>query len=336
MKRSATLTIGIDLGGTQIKGGLCDDQHGAIVWHSTDTQAGGGVDHVIRRIVALIDELVRRAGVKKGQIRGVGIGAPGPLSVAAGVIHSAPNLPGWVNVPLRQLVAEATGLPVVVENDANAAAYGEFVAGAGRQAHSLVLLTLGTGIGGGIVLEGRLWRGADDAAGEIGHMVIAPDGRPCSCGQQGCLERYASASAVAELFIEAARAGAQTLLREQIAGGAAIDAREVLRAGDQGCPLAVRIWEQTCRRLAQACVNLERVLSPELVLLGGGLAQAGERLLHPVRRHFLELRWKLTPGRTRIELATLGTQAGFIGAAALAARRGRGGSTGRARRSPDG
>lgn len=314
----AHCTIGIDLGGTNIKGGVCAEDGTLLVHHSIETQADAGFEHVFARIVGLVDELLRRSSLSKADVLGVGIGAPGPLSHADGVIHNAPNLPGWVNIPLRERLSEVTQLPVVLENDANAAAFGEFVAGAGKEVSSLVMLTLGTGIGGGIVLDGRLWRGCDDCAAEIGHTVIVPGGRPCPCGQEGCLERYASAHAAAERLVEAVQAGEESSLRSDIQSGEPLDARDVQRAAEQGDQLAARIWDETCYYLALGCINIERVLGPELIVLTGGLTNAGERLLSPVRAHFHKLRWKLTLPSLEIVIAALGAEAGTIGAAALA------------------
>jgi glucokinase len=315
---TAGYTVGIDLGGTNIKGGVCAPDGALKLRRSIDTQAAGGVEHVLGRMAQLVDELMREARLTKADILGVGVGAPGPMSHAAGVIHSTPNMPGWVNIPLRERFSSMTGLRVVLENDANAAAFGEYVAGAGRETRSLVMLTLGTGIGGGIVLDGKLWRGQFDNAGEVGHMVMVPRGRACPCGQRGCLERYASANAVAERLCEAVRAGEDSVLKPKVQANEAFDARHVLAAADAGDALAVRIWDETCEYLALAIVNLRHLLNPELVVLAGGLINAGARLLEPIRAHFERLSWKIAPDAPRIALATLGESAGTIGAAALA------------------
>jgi glucokinase len=315
---SATYTIGIDLGGTNIKGGLCDERGHVRMRHTVTTQADRGVDHVLRRMVQLVDELLRRAGIARQDCVGVGVGAPGPMSHARGIIYSAPNLPGFVDVPLRDRFAQLTGLPVVLENDANAAAYGEFAVGAGRDVRTLVLLTLGTGIGGGIVLDGKLWRGAFDNAGEVGHMVLVPGGRPCPCGQQGCFERYASANAVAERLTEAVKAGEPSMLQPKVLAGDPFDARDVLAVIDGGDALAARIWDETCSYLALGLVNLRHLINPQLIVLAGGLINAGPRLLNPVQQHFDRLSWTIAPDAPRIAFAMLGTDAGTIGAALLA------------------
>lgn len=315
---SATYTIGIDLGGTNIKGGICDERGELLIRHMIDTEAARGCEHVIQRMALLVDELLRLAKLGKERIMGIGIGAPGPMSHAEGIVHHAPNLPGWTNVPLRDRFATLSGRPVTLENDANAAAFGEFAAGAGKDVRDMVMLTLGTGLGGGIVMDGKLWRGHFDNAGEIGHAIIVPNGRPCPCGQRGCLERYASANAVAERLREAVHAGERSLLTSRIVTGEPFDARDVLAAMEQGDALALRIWDETCYYLALSVVNAQHVLNPELVVFAGGLINAGPRLLNPVREHFNRLSWKIAPDAPKIALATLGTDAGTIGAAMLA------------------
>lgn len=311
-------TIGIDLGGTNIKGGVLSADNKLLISDSIATEADHGSEHVIGRMAGLVASLMKQGGLSKADVGAVGVGAPGPMSHAAGLIHSAPNLPGFVNLPLRDRLAKLCGLPVVLENDANAAAFGEFAAGAGAAVQDMVMFTLGTGVGGGIILGGKLVRGHFDNAGEVGHAIIVPGGRPCPCGQLGCLERYASANAVAERLKEAVEAGATCSLASHIARGDELDARHVVAAADAGDQLAQRIWDETCYYLALGVVNIQHMVNPELVVFAGGLVHAGDRLLLPVREHFKRLVWKSAPDAPRIELATLGNDAGTIGAAALA------------------
>jgi glucokinase len=318
MPDDATFTIGIDLGGTYIKGGVCDASGRLVQRQSTATRAEQGYRHVLARIAELVEQLVTEAGLARRQIAGVGVGTPGPMSHARGVIYGAPNLPGWVNVPARDDLQALIDLPVTLENDANAAAFGEFTAGAARDVQDMVMLTLGTGIGGGVVLGGKLLRGHFDNAGEIGHTIVAPGGRPCPCGQRGCIERYASANAVAERVREAISGGESSALAETVARDEAFDARDVLAAAKAGDALSARIWSETCEHLAVCIVNVQHVLNPEMVVFAGGLINAGDDLLGPVREHFAAQTWKLAPDAPHIALATLGTDAGTIGAAALA------------------
>ena len=311
-------TIGIDLGGTNIKAGILDEKEVLVCRRSIATEADRGFEHVFGRLVGLVDDLLEQAGLGKADVCAIGFGTPGPMSHEKGVIYAAPNLPGWEHIPLRDRFAQATGLPVTLDNDANAATFGEFVAGAGRGTRNMVMLTLGTGIGGGIILDGRLVRGTFDNAAEIGHTIAVPGGRACPCGQRGCLERYASANAVAERFVEALDGGERSSLGAAATGGRKISSADVARAAREGDALATRIWDEMCLHLAVACVNIQHMVNPETVVLGGGLIGAGEQLLIPVREHFRREVWPVPQDYPRIELATLGNDAGVIGSAALA------------------
>lgn len=313
-------TLGIDLGGTNIKGGVFGPGLSLVIRHSIPTEAQQGFDHVFLRLQRWIDEAITAAGIQRAGVACVGIGAPGPMSHAAGVIYHAPNLPGWENIPLRDRLAEATGLPVTLENDANAAAFGEFAVGAGKDVESVVMLTLGTGVGGGVILDGQLWRGAYDNAGEIGHTIVVPNGRPCPCGQHGCLERYASANAVGERLREAIEAGADSVLAGAVRDGQTPTSIDVENAAEAGDALAQRIWDETCFYLAVACVNLQHTLNPQRIVLAGGLINAGDALLNRTRDHFRSTSWQIAQDHPEIVFATLGTDAGTIGAAALAQR----------------
>ena len=315
---TARCTIGIDLGGTNIKGGVLDASGTLVHRCSIETQAERGFEHVFARLVRLVEDLIRDAGLAKSDVAAIGYGTPGPLSHKKGIVYASANLPGWKNIRLRERFSAATGLPVTLDNDANVAAFGEFVAGAGRGVRDMVMLTLGTGIGGGVIVNGELVRGALENAAEIGHMIAVPDGRACPCGQRGCLERYGSANAVAERLVEAVQAGENSSLKAGLEAGETITSVEVAQAARAGDPLAARIWDETCYYLAIGCVSLQHVLNPARVLLAGGLIGAGEQLLGPVREHFHRQTWRLAEDFPQIELATLGGDAGIIGAAALA------------------
>ena len=315
---AAQFTIGIDLGGTNIKSGLLDAQGNLVYRTSIATEAEHGFEHVFARLVKLVDQIITEAGVARSDVTGIGYGTPGPMSHAEGIIHASPNLPGWVNIPMRKRFSEATGLPVTLENDANVAAYGEFIAGAGRGLLHVVMFTLGTGVGGGVVSNGQLNRGGFENAGELGHTIVVPNGRPCPCGQKGCLERYSSANAVAERFVEALQAGEQSPLRERVDAGEALTSADIVKAAEAGDALAARIWQETCFYLAVACVNVQHTLNPERVVLGGGLINAGACLLDQVRAEMAGLVWNIAQDGPEITFATLGDNAGVIGAAALA------------------
>ena len=321
---SGKYTIGIDLGGTNIKAGVLDEQGELVYRCSNETQADRGFEHAFSRLVLTVDQCIAESKLTKRDILAIGYGTPGPMSHKKGIIYASPNLPGWVNIPMRAKFSEAVGLPVTLENDANVAAYGEFIAGAGKGTQDMVMLTLGTGIGGGVVLNGRMQRGAFDNAGEIGHVIAVPNGRACPCGQLGCLERYGSANSVAERLAEALQAGnlpaaeAESVLKDRVAAGESITSADVAKAAREGDALASRIWDETCMHIGIACVNVQHMLNPELIVIGGGLIRAGAQLLDPIRTHFEKQSWRIAKDQPQIEFATRGDDAGVIGAAALA------------------
>jgi glucokinase len=316
----ARACIGIDLGGTFIKFGLLgeDRQTGARL--QLPTPRDGGAEAIIARMVEGARKLAAEAGLGREDLVAVGIGAPGPADLRRGVILAMPNLPGMENVPLARGVGEALGVPAYLENDANAAAYGEFCCGCGKGTRNLVLLTLGTGVGSGVIVEGEIVHGSHDLGGEVGHMIVQVDGDPCPCGQQGCLERYSSAAAIARRAREGVEAGRPSSLAEVLRRKGDLDAKDVEAACKAGDALAAEVWDDGVRHLAVACVNICRVIDPDLIVLAGGLAGAGADLLGPVGEHFRRLHWSLTAPRTRIVLSALGDQAGVIGAAAVAWR----------------
>jgi len=315
----ASWCIGIDLGGTFIKFALLDRAMAVRASSQCPTPAEKGADGAIEAIVAGGRRLLAEAGVSAGDVAGVGIGSPGPLDLDAGVVIGMPNIPGFDNVPLRDRVSAGLGLPAVLENDANAAALGEFLAGSGRGVRNMVLLTLGTGIGSGIIVDGKLLHGAHGIGAEAGHLIVQPGGEPCGCGQRGCLERYASATYLSEYARRCIEQdGREGRLAEVLRRRGAIDARDVQAAARDGDALAREVWDRAVRYLAIACVGLCRLLDPDRIVLGGGMAKAGEALMAPLQEHFQAEHWTLTEPKTALALAELGNDAGVIGAAGAA------------------
>jgi glucokinase len=308
--------IGLDLGGTNIKGGLVDPDGNVILEREIPTEAPGGPAHVIDRLGMLTKQMVQEAGLDLKKNLGLGVGTPGPLNDDASIVLAAPNLHGWKNIPLRDELAKRVGVPVTVVNDANAAAFGEYWSGVGRQhgIKHMVLLTLGTGIGAGVVMQGRIFAGAHGAGTEMGHVIVVPNGKLCGCGQRGCLEQYASATAVGTLAAEKIKAGGKKTNLP-----ANPSARDVLVAMGKGDELAVEVLDEVCTYLGLAVVNFVRIFDPQLMVLGGGMAFLGETLLGRVRKVFEEQTWKVRPERVKIVAATLGNRAGFIGAAGMTA-----------------
>jgi glucokinase len=290
--------LGIDLGGTAVKLGICDADGAAIARRTIDTHVERGSDDAITRIAIAARELVEDTGT----VIACGIGAPGELDIERRHLLRANNLPGWVRVPLPQRLAEYLGVQAVLENDSNCAAWGEFCAGAGRGARSLACFTLGTGVGGGIIIDGELWTGANGAGGALGHISIDPNGPPCRCGQRGCVEQYASATAVATRY----------------GRGSARDAFDAAARGDADA-LAVIEWASD--GLAAGVANVIHIVQPDVVVLAGGMAAAGSLLLDRVRAG-VDQRVRATwLSAIRIERAALGDDAGWIGAALWGARR---------------
>jgi len=311
------LACGIDVGGTKILGGVVDAD-GAIVEEQRVESPAEDAAEVEKTIEALVNDLRSRH-----DISAVGVGMAGYVDKARAVVMFTPNL-ALRHVNLKAELEERIGLPVVVENDANAAAWGEFMFGAGHDVDDLLLVTVGTGIGGGIVHDGQLFRGAFGVAAEIGHVRVVPDGLMCGCGNRGCFEQYASGSAMVREARSAARAG--TLLARPLLDRAGGDPDEIggpliteaARAGD---PFAIELLATTGRWLGEGIASLTDVLDPAVVVIGGGVSEAGDLLLTPVRAAF---RSQLTGRGLRPELeirrARLGNRAGLIGAADLARR----------------
>ncbi|MBW3631116.1 MAG: ROK family protein [Gemmatimonadetes bacterium] len=280
--------VGVDVGGTNVVVGLVPVEGGEVrAFHSRPTEAKRGADFVVARIVEMVEHsiatVLREEGGTRADIAGVGIGSPGPLDRATGVVINTPNL-GWRNFPLRDLIANALHLPATLDNDANCATYGEWWLGAGRQAHSLVGFTLGTGIGGGIVLNGEIYHGVSDAAGEIGHMTIDSTGRKCNCGNYGCLEAYASGPAIALRAIEGIEAGETTILVDLVKGNLeSITAATVYEAVVRGDTYATEVMKDTAKFLGTGIANIINILNPEMVVISGGVTRAGDHLFEPLR-----------------------------------------------------
>ncbi len=311
--------IGIDLGGTFIKFAAIDDQRNVTSTLELPTPQAGNPDAVIGQMLAGARQLIDTESIDFDQVEAVGIGAPGPLEISAGITHAMPNIPGMERVPLGDLISSQLKKKVFLENDANAAAFGEYLLGAGRGTDSMVLLTLGTGIGGGIILDGKVFHGSHEMGAELGHMIVDPQGRRCPCGQRGCLEQYCSASNLSAAAQKIISSGdVESSLKQILASKGSLDARDVNAAAKAGDAVAAEIWDQAAMYLAIGCVNICRIIDPDRIVLAGGMASAGEDILGPVNAHFTSLRWRLTDQKTPIMLAALGSNAGVIGAAGVA------------------
>jgi glucokinase len=306
--------VGIDLGGTNLKLGLVSPDGQLLHSHATPTEAQHGPQHVLGRMAAGVRELCQRAGVRVADVAAVGVGVPGPLDTRQGMVVFTPNMPGWRNVRVRDTLQAALGRTVVMENDANVAGYGEFRCGAARNVRDMFLLTLGTGIGGGIILDGRMLRGHTDTGAELGHIIICYGGRRCGCGARGCLEAYASATAVVARAEEQLAAGAASAL----AGRKGVTCKDVFDAAAAGDAFAARIVEETADYLATGIASLLHVLNPQMVVLTGGMMGAGEAFIDRVRKTVRETAIERASSACEIRWSSLGGNAGILGAALAA------------------
>lgn len=312
-----TAFIGVDLGGTQIRAILRDAQGNIVSRASTLTQASDGQEQVIARIIETVRQTVGET--PRSTIGGIGIGVPGPVDPWTGVVLQAPNLPGWRDVPIRDIVQGAFGVPVEVGNDANLAALGEHMYGAGIGVANLIYVTISTGIGGGIIADGKLLLGAKGLAGEFGHQTLVPDGPLCGCGNRGCLEALGSGTAIARMAREAvARGQGQKLLELAQGSVEALDARIVASAARAGDAVAQDILRCAATYVGIGLANVVNILNPELIVLGGGVTRMGELLFDPVREVIAQ-RAMPVMRTVRIVPAVLGGDVVLFGAVALIA-----------------
>ncbi|HEX9703943.1 MAG TPA: ROK family protein [Gemmatimonadales bacterium] len=312
--------VGIDIGGTNLVVGTVPEDGSEIIGLvSEPTLPEQGADAVLGRIVKLARASMAQA--KGKTIAGIGIGAPGPLDTARGIVLLTPNL-GWVNLPLRDRLSEALRTPATLDNDANCAVFGEWWRGAARGAKHVLGLTIGTGIGGGIVLNGEIYHGASDVAGEIGHMSIDSMGRRCKCGNYGCLEAYASGPAIAARAVEGIDAGAETALPQYVGADLSrITAQVVYEAAHDGDPYALEVVRDTAKFLGAGVANIINVFNPEVVVICGGVTLAGDKLFVPLRSEVKRRAFRPAVQACRIVPGELQGTAGVYGAAAVFMRK---------------
>ena len=313
------LYAGIDLGGTTIGGVLADDQGHVVQQASIATESYAGPPAVLERIAGLVEQLAAAAGTRPAA---VGIGCPGLVDVAQGVTRFFPNLPTqWRDVPAADVLRDKLGCPVSLLNDVRTATLGELVFGHGRDVRTMAFFSLGTGVGGGLVIDGKLRLGPLGAAGELGHQTIVPGGPLCGCGNRGCLEALASGPAITAEAVRLMLAGQAPRLFELVEGNPArVEPRsiaEAARAGDKGAQEAI---DRAAEYLGIGAANVVTCLHPQLIVLGGGVAELGDLLLVPVRRSIRERVGMFPPDDVRVERSLLGNAAGPLGAVALAIR----------------
>jgi glucokinase len=336
------LVMALDVGGTQMRAAV---MRGATLLSRVGRLTGDepGPERIIPRLYEAIAQALDEAGITLDQIAGIGIGAPGPLDNRTGIIYNPPNLPGWERVPLRDIFVEHYHMPVYVENDANAAGLGEYMFGAGRGSKDMVYLTVSTGIGGGVIVDGKIMEGTNGTAAELGHMTVDWHGERCNCGNIGCLEYIASGTGIARRASQIILAGeggellnfARTLMEQERTGAVALQGEEgdegenkdtgelrvtahmVALAAEAGVPVAQAIIGRAAEALGVGLVNIIHIFNPEMIILGGGLTQMGPMLMDPVLHIVQDRAMKAPREAVRIVLAQLGHNVGLVGAGAL-------------------
>lgn len=310
--------LGIDLGGTNIVAGVVDEKYNILVKESVKTNSNRPAAEVIADIIAVAKKAVESANLTMDQIENVGVGAPGTANKDTGIIEYSNNLK-WDEVPLKQMMEDGLQKPVFVENDANAAAFGEFLAGAGKDHNSLVAITLGTGVGGGVITDGKILTGFSYAGAELGHSVIVTHGRHCTCGRDGCLEAYVSATGLINATKEAMQEDKQSAMweicdgnLENVNGKTAFDG---MRKGDA---TAINVVDTFIDYLSIGIANFINIFQPEILCIGGGICKEGDTLIKPLTEKVIPQTYaRKEENRTKIVVAKLGNDAGVIGAAML-------------------
>ena len=314
--------VGIDLGGTNIKAGIVDDQGKMLNKSSIKTNADRPCEDIIKDMGNLAVQVIAEAGLKKEDISAIGIGSPGTPDNEAGLLVYAKNLP-FVNAPMRKIIREVIDLPVYIDNDANCAAMAEAVAGAAKGAKYSVMITLGTGLGGGIVLDGKVYSGFNHAGAELGHVVIEQDGKQCTCGRKGCWETYSSATGpvnmTKERLLEARANGVKSLIDDMIEGDInRVNARVAFAAMKQGDELGAKIVDEYISYLASGIANMINIFQPNVLSIGGGVCNEKDYLLIPLKEKVFAQTYSKDPAKqTIIKIAEMGNDAGIVGAATL-------------------
>jgi glucokinase len=315
--RRPALAAAVDLGGTKIRSIVADDGGRVLGADERPTRAAEGLEAIVGRIVESVRAATAARGVGMADLRGIGVSAPGPVDFERGILLDAPNLPGWEDVPLASILSRRLGPPAFLENDANAAALGEQRFGAGRGIRHLLYLTISTGIGGGIIVNGALYRGADGTAGELGHIVVDERGPLHSCGMRGCLEVMASGTAIGRMAREAVEAGRSEVLRRAAARGP-LTSREVREAAVAGDAAAREILAHAAHYLAIGLANFINIFNPELLVIGGGAAHIWDQLVVPAFDEARRMAFERPSATVRLLPAALAPDSGALGAAALA------------------
>ncbi|MDD3095621.1 MAG: ROK family protein [Candidatus Neomarinimicrobiota bacterium] len=308
--------VGIDFGGTGIKIGIIDENGKILIKDSFDTDPSKRGEDIARHIAECTEKVMSDSGLPREAIQGVGIGSPGLLNPETGQLKVVVNVPNMNDVFITRILSDILGKPAFLDNDVNAMSLGEFYYGAGKGLKHVIALTLGTGVGGGIILNGELYRGASFTAGELGHMSIARDGKSCPCGNSGCLERYVGRDGIIERFMIARNKGLDTNIEKYLDKGK-ITPKAIAMAAEAGDKLSIKVLEETGEILGAALATLVNALNPQAIIIGGGIANAGEFILGPARKTMLRLAYAIPAKVVKVLKAELGNDAGLVGSASL-------------------
>ena len=309
--------VGVDLGGTNIAVGLVDEQGKILHKDSVPTLLERGPEPIIKDMAALSLKVIKDAGYTLDDVKAIGVGVPGVTNPATGIIAFCTNL-RWHDVPLRDIMQKIIDKPVYIDNDATVAGLAESVAGISAGKKNSVFLTIGTGVGGGVVIDGKVYSGSHGVGSELGHMSINADGRRCTCGSIGCWEQYSSATALIRQGREAAEKNPDCLIAKKVDGDLSkIEAKTVIDAARENDPVAVAVYDKYIYYIAIGIVAIINGFDPEIIAIGGGVSKAGDFLIEPLRKKVSELVFYKSLPYAGIELATLGNDAGIIGAAML-------------------
>lgn len=311
-----TYKIGVDIGGTTMSAGILDKDNNIIFRKGVKTFSNQGTEKVLERVVQMLTDLLKESKIDVENIESIGVGCPGEMDASRKTVTFSNNL-GWINVPLKKYLEDKLKLPVSIENDANCAALGEYVAGAGQKYNSVIMVTLGTGVGGSLVLDKKLFRGCSGCAGIIGHIAVDLEGLDCNCGRKGCWEAYASVGALVRQATQKAEENKESLLNKILLEKGNLSGKTIFDAAKQGDKAAKEVLNQYVKYLSVGFVSLVNIFDPDVIIVGGGISREGDFLLQPVREIVQKEKYCKSAKQANIIASKLGNDAGLIGAASL-------------------
>ncbi len=319
MARKDYYAIGVDLGGTNIAAGIVDSTGKVLLREKIPTMVALGGNTVLSRLALVITLLFKKASPSvKNKIKGIGVGIPGMVEHEKGIVHEPPNIPALNGVNVKKFIQQRFKKPAFIANDANAHALGEHTFGAGKGTRNMVCITLGTGLGGGIILNGKLFTGSFETAGELGHIVIRKEGIPCNCGNRGCVEAYVGANFIAERARKAIKAGTKSSVTKLVNGDLSLITPHLLeKAARKGDRYALQLWTEIGKEIGTAIVSIANILGPEKVVVGGGVSRAGSILFKPMIKEFKKRSYRYLRTRVKIVPAKLRDDAGILGSSSL-------------------